>query len=72
VKARNPLHTLRKEFGSFIARKFGIFAASEALRHGDIRLTRDYYLASDNRATFGPSAFLNTGTTADTPAVTIR
>lgn len=57
VKARNPIHTLRKEFGSFIARNFGIFAASEALRHGDIRLTRDYYLAPDNRATFGPSAF---------------
>ena len=57
VKARNPLHTLRKEFGSFIARKFGIFAASEALRHGDIRLTRDYYLAADTRASFGPASF---------------
>lgn len=57
VKARNPIHTLRKEFGSFIARRFGIFAASEALRHGDIRLTRDYYLAADKRATFGPSSF---------------
>lgn len=55
VTARNPLHTLRKEFGSFIARKYGIFAASEALRHGDIRLTRDYYLARNTRATFGPS-----------------
>jgi len=58
VKARNPLHTLRKEFGSYIARKYGIFAASEALRHGDIRLTRDYYLSADNRATFGPSALV--------------
>ncbi|AHF94915.1 hypothetical protein OPIT5_29875 [Opitutaceae bacterium TAV5] len=51
-----PLHMLRKEFGSFIAKKFGIFAASEALRHGDIRLTRDYYLSKDRRATFGPAS----------------
>lgn len=65
VKARNPVHTLRKEFGSFIARKFGIFAASEALRHGDIRLTRDYYVTADNRATFGPSAFAAEGKESD-------
>jgi len=58
VKERTPLHTLRKEFGSFVARKYGIFAASEALRHGDIRLTRDYYLAADTRATFSPADLL--------------
>lgn len=44
VDAQKPIHTLRKEFGSRICEKFGIFAASEALRHADIRLTRDYYV----------------------------
>lgn len=63
VKERTPLHTLRKEFGSFVAKKYGVFAASEALRHGDIRLTRDYYLAPDTRATFSPAdLFKESGT----------
>ena len=39
VTARNPLHTLRKEFGSLINQKFGIFAASAALRHSGIAIT---------------------------------
>lgn len=61
VKERTPLHTLRKEFGSFMARKFGINAASDALRHGDIRLTRDYYVAADTRATFSPADLKEAG-----------
>jgi integrase len=44
VTAQKPLHTLRKEFGSMICEQFGIFAASEALRHADIRLTRAHYV----------------------------
>lgn len=44
VTAQKPLHTLRKEFGSMICEQFGIFAASEALRHADIRLTRANYV----------------------------
>ena len=44
VNTGNPLHTLRKEFGSQIAAQAGIFAASLALRHSDIQQTRDYYL----------------------------
>jgi integrase len=44
VDAPNPIHTLRKEFGTLICQKFGIFAASEALRHSDIRLTRAHYV----------------------------
>lgn len=58
VDEKMPLHALRKEFGSAIARRYGIFAASEALRHGDIRLTRDYYLAADNQATLSPGDLL--------------
>jgi integrase len=43
VESHNPLHSLRKEYGSLIARGAGIFAASLALRHSDIRLTRNVY-----------------------------
>jgi integrase len=44
VKSRNALHSLRKEFGSQICSQAGIFAASVALRHSSINLTREYYL----------------------------
>ncbi len=49
VTARNPLHTLRKEFGSFINQKFGIFAASAALRHSNITITRENYVDRKER-----------------------
>jgi integrase len=44
LKARNALHSLRKEFGSQICKQAGIYAASVALRHSNITITRDYYL----------------------------
>ncbi len=44
LKSRNALHALRKEFGSQICAQAGIFAASVALRHSSINLTREYYL----------------------------
>ena len=49
VTARNPLHTLRKEFGSLINQKFGIFAASAALRHSNITMTREAYVDKKER-----------------------
>lgn len=49
VDVPNPIHTLRKEFGTLICQKFGIFAASEALRHTDIRLTRAHYVDKRGR-----------------------
>jgi integrase len=49
VTARNPLHTLRKEFGSLINQKFGIFAASAALRHSNITITREAYVDRKER-----------------------
>lgn len=42
VTDRNPIHVLRKEFGSLINKQFGIFAASAALRHSNIAITRDH------------------------------
>lgn len=44
ITARNPIHALRKEFGSQICAQAGIFAASSALRHSSINLTREYYI----------------------------
>lgn len=38
-----PLHTMRKEFGSNIAKHKGIYAASASLRHSTIALTAKYY-----------------------------
>lgn len=51
---QKPLHTLRKEFGSYINEKFGLGAAADAMRHSNVNLTRDYYARPDKRATFGP------------------
>jgi integrase len=47
VTSARPLHTLRKEFGSEINKRFGLFAAMTALRHTNITTTSDYYV--DNK-----------------------
>jgi len=52
VEGRNPLHALRKEFGTQINRSHGLFAASAALRHSSIQLTRSVYIAKKDRAVF--------------------
>ena len=39
-----PLHQLRKEFGSAVNQKFGLFAASSALGHTSIQLTASTYV----------------------------
>ena len=51
VAANTPLHTLRKEYGSQVCAKHGIYAASHALRHADIALTSQHYLDRKPRAT---------------------
>jgi integrase len=53
VSSANPLHTLRKEFGSRINDVHGIYAASRALRHADIAITSPHYLDKKSRATVG-------------------
>lgn len=45
VKSRTPLHTLRKEAGSLICEKHGLFAASRFLRHADVAITAQHYAA---------------------------
>jgi integrase len=49
VESRTPIHTLRKEFGSLINQKFGIYAASTALRHSSITVTREHYVDKKER-----------------------
>jgi len=58
VASNRPLHTLRKEYGSQICAKHGIYAASHALRHADIAITSQHYLDKRQRATVGLGALL--------------
>jgi integrase len=53
VSSANPLHTLRKEFGSRINDMHGVYAASRALRHADIAITSQHYLDKKSRAAVG-------------------
>lgn len=43
VNDRRPIHTMRKEIGSIIASRDGIWKASRYLRHSDIRITSKLY-----------------------------
>jgi hypothetical protein len=56
VGGKRPLHALRKEFGSQICDKHGIYAASRALRHSDVGATALHFFgqafAGDNRARY--------------------
>jgi integrase len=53
VTAIKPLHELRKEFGSQLCAKYGIYTASRMLRHADIAITAQHYLDQKERVTFG-------------------
>lgn len=58
VDSKRPIHTLRKEFGSLINQKAGIYAASRALRHADIKVTASHYLDRKDRVTLDLAALL--------------
>jgi len=58
VTGNKPLHTLRKEFGSQVCAKHGIYAASTALRHADIAITSQHYLDKKRRVTVGLGSLL--------------
>lgn len=62
-----PLHTMRKEFGSIVTEKMGIYAASRALRHADIQVTALHYVDKKQRIATGLGAVLTPSnvTTAD-------
>ena len=44
-----PLHTLRREYGSQINARHGIYEASRALRHADINITAQHYVRNTKR-----------------------
>ncbi len=58
VEAPKPLHEMRKEYGSQLCAKYGIYAASRALRHADIALTAAHYLDHKERVTLGMGGLL--------------
>lgn len=62
VEGKRPLHTLRKEYGSQVCAKHGIYAASRALRHADIAITSQFYLDKRQPAPAGLGAFLQSPT----------
>jgi integrase len=53
VNSPNPIHALRKEFGSLVNQLHGIHAASSALRHADIAITSKHYVAKKSRTAVG-------------------
>lgn len=55
------LHTLRKELGSVIAARHGLYAAQQQLRHSSPQLTARIYLTKKERATTGLGALLKSG-----------
>ena len=59
VEAHRPLHTLRKEYGSQVCARHGIYAASLGLRHADIAITSQHYLDKRQRATVGLGGLLS-------------
>jgi integrase len=58
ISDQKPLHTLRKEAGTLIYERFGIYAASRALRHSDIRITTQFYADHKERVSTGLGSLL--------------
>jgi len=58
VNGKQPIHTMRKEVGSVIATRDGIFAAKTFLRHSDIRMTAKIYADSKELVSSGLGALL--------------
>jgi integrase len=53
VTDKKPFHVLRKEFGSLINDKYGIFAAKDALGHSQISTTAQHYVDRRRRTPLG-------------------
>lgn len=58
VNGIRPIHTLRKEIGSVIASRDGIWKASRYLRHSDIRITSKLYADKKIPVTAGLGSLL--------------
>jgi len=66
VPGSKPLHALRKEFGSQVNAKHGLYSASRALRHGNIEVTAQVYVDKRDRAAIGLGHLLKD----DSPKIT--
>ena len=53
VQGIKPFHALRKLYGSVLAERHGIHAASSGLRHADIRTTAEFYADRTVKLTAG-------------------
>jgi integrase len=60
VSGNAPIHTLRKEFGSEVNKRYGIYAASRALRHASVGITASVYTDKRQRTTVGLGHLLTT------------
>jgi integrase len=60
ITGNKALHTLRKEAGSLVATRDGIFAASSFLRHRDIAVTAAHYADKKTRTVIDAGALLKT------------
>lgn len=59
LNARNPIHALRKEFGSIVCQKAGVYVASRLLRHANITMTASVYTDDRGRVTSGLGSALS-------------
>jgi integrase len=53
IKSRTPLHDLRREYGSYLTKTFGIYTASRALRHSSVQVTEQFYASQKERVSLG-------------------
>ncbi|MAS96153.1 MAG: hypothetical protein CMO55_23370 [Verrucomicrobiales bacterium] len=64
ISSRNPIHALRKEYGTLICAQAGIHAASSLLRHSDIRITSKHYVDNKQQVVSGLGPVLTMATSA--------
>lgn len=58
ITSQKFLHELRKEYGSIVCQKDGLYASSRALRHADVQVTALHYLDKKDRISTGLGAVL--------------
>jgi integrase len=59
LSAYFPLHTLRKEYGSIVCQKAGVYVASRLLRHANISMTAAVYTDDRGKVTSGLGSALS-------------
>ncbi len=68
ITSDKPIHVLRKEYGSQLCAKYGIFVASKALRHADIHITSQHYVDQNTAPKPGLGFMLTEHTASIKPA----